>query len=460
MAESNTTRLDLRRWSAAGDTPGRDEFDHAHAQLEALAAGYREGTAALRPAAAAALEGFWYYATDTGALSYCDGVAWIAIPQPSSATPAVTTAAGSAGAGSTYSRSDHAHPAPTLRVLSDVDDTVPGAGTEGYIIRWRNASGAFILEAFPAVGAATSAEKIDSAAATDWVAAIRRAGDTNHRVELREAGLAWGPGNAALDLLLKRFDTNTGAFKNAGDTLYKTLIVDDLAVQTKIRDLADSAINMRWGSGSPEGSVTAGIGSKYSDKTTGVQYQKVTGTGNTGWVAQSALGHTHETLYARVYDDIAATTQIVSSIAETDLYRKTLVAADMHVGDRFRLRALGDLNNNTGAPQTVILRLYFGATVVLLSPAISFAASANRREWVLDVEIAIQNANAQRGGGMFSAGQGTADNWEVSQQVLVGYGTAALAISSNRDVALTATLGANNAALDIRLHTATLEQLP
>jgi len=38
------------------------------------------------------------------------------------------------------------------------------------------------------------------------------------------------------------------------------------------------------GSGSPEGVVTAAVGSKYTDTATGDSYSKRTGNGNTGWV--------------------------------------------------------------------------------------------------------------------------------------------------------------------------------
>jgi hypothetical protein len=50
---------------------------------------------------------------------------------------------------------------------------------------------------------------------------------------------------------------------------------------------------LRSSSGSPEGSVTAGVGSICVNRSTGVPYFKLSGTGNTGWVALpsfSAIG--------------------------------------------------------------------------------------------------------------------------------------------------------------------------
>jgi hypothetical protein len=80
MAESTTTRMGLRRWSADTDTPSRDEFDGGHATLEQLAVGYTAGTLALRPAPG--LEG-WLYYVDSGAsvgkFYYDTGAAWLLI---------------------------------------------------------------------------------------------------------------------------------------------------------------------------------------------------------------------------------------------------------------------------------------------------------------------------------------------------------------------------------------------
>lgn len=79
MAESNTTRFGVRRWTDGGDTPQRAEFDTSMANLETLAAGFLRGTFAARPAAAAANQGFLYEATDTGVLYWSTGSAWLGI---------------------------------------------------------------------------------------------------------------------------------------------------------------------------------------------------------------------------------------------------------------------------------------------------------------------------------------------------------------------------------------------
>jgi len=73
MAVSQTTRLEIYRWSAGTDAFTRAQMDASHEELEDRVAGYSQ--AAARPAAAAAYKGFFHYST-TGQLSYCNGVAW------------------------------------------------------------------------------------------------------------------------------------------------------------------------------------------------------------------------------------------------------------------------------------------------------------------------------------------------------------------------------------------------
>lgn len=76
MAVTNTGRLGLTRWSSPSDPFRRAQLDADHQRIEQLAAIYVTGTAAGRPAAG--VSGRFYYATDTGALSYDNGTSWSA----------------------------------------------------------------------------------------------------------------------------------------------------------------------------------------------------------------------------------------------------------------------------------------------------------------------------------------------------------------------------------------------
>lgn len=83
MAESNTTRLGLHRWSADTDTVDRTEFDNTMAALEANVPMYVEGTRAARPAAGKGGR-FYKVKGDTtgifnGMLFYDDGTSWVIV---------------------------------------------------------------------------------------------------------------------------------------------------------------------------------------------------------------------------------------------------------------------------------------------------------------------------------------------------------------------------------------------
>lgn len=86
MPQPASTRLALIGPNGATDeiSTGDDQINAIITQLEGVAAGFIQGTS--RPAAAPALEGYFYVHTTTKQVSYCTGSVWIDIP-------------GSAGAG-------------------------------------------------------------------------------------------------------------------------------------------------------------------------------------------------------------------------------------------------------------------------------------------------------------------------------------------------------------------------
>jgi hypothetical protein len=125
MAESNTTRFGLRRWTAGTDTPQRSEFDASLLSLSQTAAGWLAvSTAALRPTAAAANDRFLHYASDTNRMSYSDGAAWFNVPLPAEVTAAASTAA--ADAVTAHEAADDPHDA---YVLADGTRTITVSGT-------------------------------------------------------------------------------------------------------------------------------------------------------------------------------------------------------------------------------------------------------------------------------------------------------------------------------------------
>ena len=109
MAVSQTTRLNIYRWSAGTDAFTRAQMDASHEELEDRVAGYSQ--AASRPAAALAYKGFFHYST-TGQLSYCNGTAWDDIAVENTTDGNIgeidgTASAGTSASGLAYAEHKH-----------------------------------------------------------------------------------------------------------------------------------------------------------------------------------------------------------------------------------------------------------------------------------------------------------------------------------------------------------------
>lgn len=125
MAESNSPRLGLRRWSAPTDTFSRAELDTTHGQLEALVMIYREGTLAARPSPSVA--GTFYFVKDdptaanNGQMFYANGVSWTSIGRYTQ--DGVTRASSSGVVAQAF---------------------VAASGQTANIVEWRNSSGSVL----------------------------------------------------------------------------------------------------------------------------------------------------------------------------------------------------------------------------------------------------------------------------------------------------------------------------
>ena len=108
MAKTQTTRLNIFRWSSGADAFARTDMDTSHSELESRVAGFNQ--AGSRPTAAAAYEGFFHYDSTSGSvgqLSYCNGTAWFDISKPGSAVAIDGTLAN--GSSTLVARADHKH---------------------------------------------------------------------------------------------------------------------------------------------------------------------------------------------------------------------------------------------------------------------------------------------------------------------------------------------------------------
>lgn len=152
-------------------------------------------------------------------------------------------------------------------------------------------------------------------------------------------------------------------------------------------------------------------------------------------------------------DHKISTTTVVNTTTETDLYSVSIpVGALSIVGFKLRMKITGDILNNSAGAQTVVLKAYFDDTAMLTTKAISLAQSANRRKMEIEVEVIAETASAQRASGLLHISEPSTDTWATDESSGInatGYGTAAEATTAAKNLKVTATLGAADAAFEI-----------
>ena len=133
MAVTQTTRLNIYRWSAGTDALTRAQMDASHEELEDRAAGYSQ--AGSRPAAAAAYKGFFHYSS-TGQLSYCDGSTWDDIAVENTTDGNIGEIDGTASAGTSASGlayAEHKHSIAAGAITNAMIDTMAATKLTGTI---------------------------------------------------------------------------------------------------------------------------------------------------------------------------------------------------------------------------------------------------------------------------------------------------------------------------------------
>lgn len=106
---------------------------------------------------------------------------------------------------------------------------------------------------------------------------------TNARYEIRPGGVAGGPGGGtAIDILWKRSSSTEWMARDIADA-------NDIGIRASQIRLKASGPTWTQGTGTPEGAVTAPVGSLFSRTDGGAGtslYVKESGAGNTGWVGK------------------------------------------------------------------------------------------------------------------------------------------------------------------------------
>lgn len=177
---------------------------------------------------------------------------------------------------------------------------------------------------------------------------------------------------------------------------------------------------------------------------------------------------------ARLLDTNLTDVGVVNSTTQTEM-AKVWLPRDLEPGDLVRLRAYGDLLNNSGSAVTYALALIIGATsyvdtsptTIASSNAYSVSASANRAKWRLQADLLVTDAKtnsqlgAQRAGleFMLTAQSATAVPITTGAATAVGYGSSAVDLTRTQPLLLAATLGTANASADMYCRMATWELL-
>lgn len=160
---------------------------------------------------------------------------------------------------------------------------------------------------------------------------------------------------------------------------------------------------------------------------------------------------------------VIATTTIVNSTAEADLLSVSIPAGGLGtVGFKIRVEIGGDILNNSGGAVTFVLKFKYDDTTILTTKAISLGADANRRKWRAEIELIAETTSAQRCSALAHISEPATDTWatdESSGVNVTGYGTAAEATSTSKDIKVTAQMGTAHASAEITAKMATVELL-
>ena len=158
-----------------------------------------------------------------------------------------------------------------------------------------------------------------------------------------------------------------------------------------------------------------------------------------------------------------STTSFANDTAENTFFTYTVPANSSVIGDVYRLTAWGRGLNNTGGNVGFTFRLKIGTTVLHQTPAITWNTSTLQRAWRVTWEMVIETTSAQRSFAtlLVTATGVDGGGWAAfgTSETMLGFGSAAVALSSNRDLLLTIQMDTANANAQIDCRGAVLEKL-
>lgn len=173
-----------------------------------------------------------------------------------------------------------------------------------------------------------------------------------------------------------------------------------------------------------------------------------------------------------IYDRATSTVDIVSTVAETSLYTKTINGGDLGANKSLRLTLMGDYLHNATSTDTMTFKFKFGGTVQAAAEAHAFNSETNagRIPWLMHVHVAnlgatnsqfleaimrIRRPGAGTGATTGIGGWQTADTWmNVATSTLGSADTTA-----NQALDVTGTWSASSASNSWRVRYGLLELL-
>lgn len=115
---------------------------------------------------------------------------------------------------------------------------------------------------------------------------------------------------------------------------------------------------------------------------------------------------------ATKYDINAVENLVSNTIAESLVYRKKIEAGDIGAGTVFRLKAHGEMLNNTGADVWFTWRAKFGGTFIVKTPTIIVGTSTWPRQWQLDLIVFAETDTSQKWAASLFHSLAGADDWQ------------------------------------------------
>jgi hypothetical protein len=160
--------------------------------------------------------------------------------------------------------------------------------------------------------------------------------------------------------------------------------------------------------------------------------------------------------------NVATTTvDVVNSAVKTAIYQSTITGNTLGTARRLRLALMCDVANNTGVDRTVILELVYGATTLVVTEAITLAASAATRIVTVVADVVARGAtNVQLAALLaritFPNAATTGTGTDIDADRLY-HGTAAEDSTADKTLTVNVTLSAASGSLEFRMRYALLE---